>query len=132
MNARRMLFRSLLMLGASGAMNRLSAQTDASDALPLRCGASIEVANIKRLPSVPAKDSVEACRALRLSIAAAIKKHPARVDSAVIWRHDFPELYTTKSYSLYQMGFYLSREPLYVEVVVDRKTWVVTVRLLEH
>ena len=127
----RRLFQSLLLLSTSGAINRLSAQIDAGDAQALRCAKPIKVTNIKRLESVPAKDSVEACRALGLSISAANRKYPGKIDSAVVWRHDFPTLGTSNVNSVYQIGLYISL-PQYVEVVVDRKTWATSVMPLER
>jgi hypothetical protein len=131
---------AILMLIASAATNTLRAQVDAERLPSLQCARSVKAGHIKRRESVPARDSVEACRAIRLSVAAALRKYPGTVDSTVIWRHDFPDLGTRNMNSLYQLTLYITHakrlpsafSPKYVEVVVDRKTFIATVSPLEQ
>ncbi len=118
------------ILSSIGVSNRLPAQVDVTDAQPMTCAKPINLSRIRRLGSVPARDSIEACRALSLAIVAANKKYPGRIDSAVVWRHDFLTLGTNSVESAYQVGLYIVPRP-YVEVWVDRKTWAASVQFLE-
>lgn len=134
------LYHAILMLVASAATNTLRAQVDAERLPSLQCAKTVKAGHIKRRESVPARDSVEACRAIQLSVAAALRKYPGKVDSAVIWRHDFPDLGTRNVNSLYQLTLYITHatrlpsafSPKHVEVVVDRKTFATRVLLLEQ
>jgi hypothetical protein len=134
------LYQSILMLIASAATNTLRAQVDVERLPSLQCAKTVKAGHIKRRESVPARDSVEACRAISLSVAAALRKYPGTVDSTVIWRHDFPDLGTRNVNSLYQISLYITHakrlpsafSPKHVEVVVDRKTFVARVSPLEQ
>jgi hypothetical protein len=131
---------AVLIVLASAATNRLHSQSDAASLPALQCAKTIKGGSIKRRESVPARDSLEACRAIGLSVAAALKKYPGSVDSTVIWRHDFPDLGTSNVNSVYQVMLYVKLAkpgpsafaPKYVDVVVDRKTFAVTVRRNEQ
>lgn len=121
---------ALLLVTLSCGSIELAAQPDVSRAQRLVCRTLPKTSPTRRLESVPARDSLEACRALTLAIAAAKNRYPGRVDSAMVWRHDVPELGTTHVQSFYQIGVYITPRP-YVEVVVDRTTWAVSVQFLE-
>ncbi len=119
----------LLTTAACG--SRVAAQPDTSDSKRIACQKLPKLINVRSLASVPTQDSLEACHALSLAVAAASKRYPGRVDSALVWRHDFPELNTSNVESVYQIGVFISPQP-YVEVIVDRKTWATSVRRLER
>ena len=117
----------LLLVSASAC---LSAQVETKLAQPLRCSNISGLRSARRLPSVRTRDTTEACRALALSVSEVAKLHREPIDSAIVWRHEFPVIGTRARDTLYQVGLFVHARP-YVEVIVDKKSWRATVQFLE-